>query len=128
MTERDSRLLELARLLYEGEARERDLISPNILWHVPGHNPVSGEYRGTKEYFETMVSRMAPLSRWDFTLLGVMVNGNYIVSQFRTVGERKGNVINTAGSHILRFDESDQIVEGWGFAEDQDGLDAFFSA
>lgn len=127
MTERDLRLKQLARMVYTGEAAENKVISPSIVWHVPGHNPVSGEYRGA-DYFEVMPARMAPLDLWEFDVEGVMVNGDYVVTQIRLVGERKGKRIDTRGGHILRFDSSDQIVEGWGFTDDQDALDAFFAA
>lgn len=126
MTARDTRLTELARKVYTGQAHEKQIISPNILWHVPGHNPVSGDYRG-REYFEDMTARMAPLDRWEFVVERVMVNGDYVVSQIHLTGERKGKTIDTGGGHILRFDANDQIVEGWGFTEHQDALDDFFA-
>ena len=127
MKERDQRLIELARMVYTGEANEKEIISPNIVWHVPGHNPVSGEYRG-RDYFEVMPVRMAPLERWEFDVTSVMVNGDYVVTHLHLVGERKGKTIDTDGGHILRFDSNDQIVEGWGFTEKQDALDEFFAA
>lgn len=127
MTERDLQLIANARAVYTGEAREKELIASDIVWHVPGHNPVSGEYRGAGEYFETMVSRMAPLDRWEFSVERVMVNGDYVVTQIHVVGARKGKTIDTAGSHILRFNAHNQIVEGWGFTDRQAELDEFFA-
>jgi uncharacterized protein len=127
MTERDERLIQLARMVYTGEAREKEIISPDILWHVPGHNPVSGDYRG-RDYFEVMPTRMAPLDRWELMVERVMVNGDYVVTQMHLTGERKGKTVDTGGGHILRFDDHDQIVEGWGFTEHQDALDEFFAA
>lgn len=127
MTERDKRLIERARMVYTGEAQEREIISPNIVWHVPGHNPVSGDYRG-RDYFETMPARMAPLERWDFRVESVMVNGDHVVTHIHLNGERKGKTVDTYGGHILRFDANDQIIEGWGFGDDQDALDEFFAA
>jgi len=127
MTDRDQKLVALARMVYTGEAREQEIISPNIVWHVPGHNPVSGEYRES-DYFKVMPARMAPLDRWEFEVQVVMVNGNYVVTQIHLVGERKGKTIDTRGGHILRFNANDQIVEGWGFTEKQDALDEFFAA
>lgn len=128
MTERDKRLIENARRIYAGEARERELISREIVWHVPGHNPVSGDYRGWDEYFGTMGARMQPLDRWEFEVERIMVNGLYTVTHMHLVGDRKGKHIDTRGSHILRFNEAEQVVEGWGFTEDQDALDEFFAA
>jgi ketosteroid isomerase-like protein len=127
MTERDEELLKRARILYEGEARELQVLSPDIVWHVPGHNPVSGVYRGA-DYFQVMPARMAPLDRWDFQLETVMVNGDHVVARFHVVGKRKGRVIDTDGTHLLRFDANNQIVEGWGFTDKQDELDTFFGA
>jgi hypothetical protein len=75
-----------------------------------------------------MPARMAPLTRWDFELQDVMVNGNYVVSTFRVQGERKDRQIDMHGAHIMRLDDEGHIVEGWGFTDHQDALDDFFSA
>ena len=40
MTDQDRRFIEAARLLYGGDAAERAGIVQDIVWHVPGHNPV----------------------------------------------------------------------------------------
>jgi ketosteroid isomerase-like protein len=126
MTDQDRRFIEAARLLYGGDAAERAAIVQNIVWHVPGHNPVSGDYYGFEEFTQLMPSRMAPLGRWDFTLAQVMVNGHFIVATFRLQGERKGMTLDMDGGHLLRMSDDGKIAEGWGFASDQDALDAFF--
>jgi uncharacterized protein len=128
MNERDVRNIAAARRMYLGDDVERTNIAPDIVWHVPGHNPVSGEYRGFRAYTELMPSRMAPLARWDFALDHVMVNGDMVVATFRVSGERKGRRIDQRGAHIMRPNEQGQVVEGWGFASDQAALDEFFAA
>lgn len=128
MNETDRRNIEAVRRMYAGETEEAATIAADIVWHVPGHNPVSGDYRGYDEYMELMPSRMAPLTRWDFMLDDVMVNGNHVVATFRVQGERKERKVDMGGAHIMRLNERGQVVEGWGFAEDQDALDAFFAA
>jgi ketosteroid isomerase-like protein len=128
MTGQDDRNIQAVRLMYEGDEAERASIAPNIVWHVPGHNPVSGIYRGFDEYTRLMPSRMAPLSQWDFALGDVMVNGDYVVATFTLKGERKGKQVDLRGAHIMRLNDVGQIVEGWGFTSDQDTLDDFFSA
>ena len=75
-----------------------------------------------------MPSRMAPLTRWDFKLGDVMVNGSYVVATFRLQGERKGRTVNLKGAHIMRLNDRHQVVEGWGFTDDQAALDEFFAA
>ena len=63
MTEQDKRNTQIVRLMYTGDETERANIASDIVWHVPGHNPVSGEYHGFEEYTKLMPSRMAPLTR-----------------------------------------------------------------
>ncbi len=128
MTERDRRNVKVVRRMYEGDLEERRNIARDIVWHVPGHNPVSGEYRGFEEYIELMPSRMAPLTRWEFELGDIMVNGDYVMTTFRLRGERKGIQVDLRGGHLMRLDEEGKVVEGWGFTSDQDALDRFFSA
>jgi len=128
MTDQDLRNLDIVRRMYTGDDTERRTIAPDIIWHVPGHNPVSGEYRGFDAYTQRMPARMAPLTRWDFTLEDVMVNGNYVMTTFRLSGERNGQRVDLRGGHLMRLTPDGKVVEGWGFTQDQDALDAFFSA
>ena len=128
MTDQDRRNRDIVRRMYTGDEAERRQIAADIVWHVPGHNPVSGEYRGFDEYTNLMPARMAPLTRWDFTLEDVMVNQNYVMTTFRLIGERNGQVLDLRGGHLMRLTHDGKVVEGWGFAQDQDALDAFFSA
>ena len=128
MTEQDKRNLAIVRLMYTGDETERANIAQDIIWHVPGHNPVSGNYHGFEEYTKLMPARMAPLTRWDFALETMMVNENYVMTTFRVQGERKGRVIDIRGGHLMRLTDEGKVVEGWGFTDNQDTLDAFFSA
>ena len=128
MTEQDKRNLAIVRLMYTVDETERANIAQDIIWHVPGHNPVSGNYHGFEEYTKLMPARMAPLTRWNFTLETVMVNENYVMTTFRVQGERKGRVIDIRGGHLMRLTDEGKVVEGWGFTDNQDTLDAFFSA
>lgn len=127
MNTQDERNIMTVRLMYMGDESERAQIAPDIVWHVPGHNPVSGDYHGFDEYTRLMPSRMAPLTQWDFSLKDVMVNGDHVVTSFTLQGERKGKRVDLRGAHIMRLNDAGQIVEGWGFSSDQDALDDFFS-
>jgi hypothetical protein len=50
------------------------------------------------------------------------------MTTFRLYGERKGKVVNIRGGHLMRLTTDGKVVEGWGFTDDQDALDDFFSA
>lgn len=127
MTEQDSRNIAIVRRMYTGDEQERRNIASEIVWHVPGHNPASGDYHGFEEYTTLMPARMAPLTRWDFTLDAVMVNGNYVMTTFHLDGERKGKTIAIRGGHLMRLTEDGQVAEGWGFTDEQALLDDFFA-
>jgi ketosteroid isomerase-like protein len=124
MTEQDKLNIAAVRKAYQ---EGTDVIAANVVWHVPGDNPVSGTYRGIKAYLEDMVGKMAPIDEWIVDVESVMVNGNMAVAQVRVRGLRKNHRIDLAGAHVMRL-ESGKVVEGWGFVEDQDVLDQFFSA
>jgi len=126
MTEQDQRNIETVRRMYVGDEAERASIARDIVWHVPGHNPVSGEYHGFVEYTQLMPSRMAPLTHWDFMLGKIMVNGDYVMTTFHLVGERNGKTIDLDGGHLMRLTSDGKIAEGWGFTDNQDALDDFF--
>ena len=52
MTEQDKRNIETAHRIYSSDEAERANIAADIVWHVPGHNPVSGDYHGFEEYID----------------------------------------------------------------------------
>ena len=108
----------------------RAAFADNIVWHVPGDNPVSGAYRGTAEYFGTMVERMSPLDEWSITVNDILTNekDNAALVAFRLTGSRKGRHVDMDGCHVIRLNADGRIVEGWGFTQNQDALDEFFSA
>ncbi|GLZ31861.1 ketosteroid isomerase [Lentzea sp. NBRC 105346] len=107
----------------------RAAFAPDVVWHVPGDNPVSGEYRG-EDYFTTMPQRMGPLDEWRFTVTDVETNERDRVAlvAVHVTGERRGVRIDMDGHHVIRLDESGRVAEGWGFVADQDALDDFFRA
>jgi ketosteroid isomerase-like protein len=98
--------------------------SPDIVWHVPGANRISGEYRTAQAVFRDMPARMLPLERWEISVDDVMANVDLVVATVRLSGLRYGRSIETRGAHVFRFDDSGRIVEAWGFTADHAGLDA----
>src|SRR4030095_4569546 len=96
-----------------------------VVWHVPGDNPVSGEYRG-EDYFTRMPQRMAPLDEWRFTVTDVWTNEKDLAAlvAFHLTGVRRGGTIDMDGHHLIRLDAAGRIVEGWGFAANHHAVPA----
>jgi uncharacterized protein len=103
------------------------LAADDIVWHVPGSNPVSGLYQGRDAVFRVMSERMAPLDDWVIEPLSVMANGDLVMATARVRGRRRGAEIATTGGHVFRVVDG-LIAEAWGFVDDQVGMDRFFSA
>jgi len=101
--------------------------SLEIIWHVPGENPVSGEYRGREQVFGEINRRMAPLTDWRIEVVDVMGNVDLVVATVHISGERLTRKIDMAGAHCFRLDDRARIVEALGFSADQEALDAFLS-
>ncbi len=106
----------------DDDAARSAFASPDIVWHVPGGNRVSGDYRGATAVFETMGARMQPLDRWDIDVLDVMANADLVMATVRLRARRYGQHVETTGGHVFRMAEG-RIVEAWGFVSDQAGLD-----
>ena len=134
MTEQDKRNIEAVLLLYSDEdgnydEAERRNIAPDIFYHVPGHNPLSGDFRGFEVYTNKRVQGYTPFKRTAFTLEDVMVNGNFVMTIFRLQRERQsdGETIEFRGGGVFRLNDEGKVVEGWGFTNNQDALDEFYS-
>ena len=124
MNDRDVRTIDAVRRFYQAE---RAAAAPDIVWHVPGHNPVSGVYRGEHEYFDVLPERMAPIDEWNIELQDALVNEDLVVTTICVRGERMGRKVQLQGHHVIRVNEAGLVAEGWGFTSHQDTLDGFFA-
>jgi uncharacterized protein len=112
----------------DSDAEREEFFAQDAVWHVPGANPVSGDYRGIAAITNDISARMAPLDRWTLAPRHVMANGNLVVAIVHVEGERRGHAIRGHGAHVFRFDDAGRIVEAWGFNEDQAAVDEMLSA
>jgi len=104
------------------------LASPDIIWHAPGANRVSGTYRGAGEVFVEMAARMQPRDLWLIDVVDVLGNADLVIGTVHLRARRGSHEVDTPGGHVFRLDDSATIVEAWGFVRDQAALDALFDA
>jgi ketosteroid isomerase-like protein len=112
----------------ESDAEREQFFAADAIWHVPGDNPVSGDYRGLDAIVQEIGARMEPLDSWTIEPRHVMANGNYAVAVAHIKGERRGHRIDMHGAHVFRFNDEGLIVEAWGFTDDQEAVDVLLSA
>ena len=115
---------DVARRLYEAIAGDpvdsapalSELLDPDVRWHVPGSNPISGTYSGREATLALFSGRGSDST---FEMLDVLT-GEHFVMVF--VQHRVGSGLGTRFVHILRT-RAGRVAESWHFDEDQARLD-----
>lgn len=105
--------------------RDRDAflarLAEQVVWHVPGDNPMAGTYAGRERLWEGFMEPMwgSPARIEDRE---VLVNGDHVVATGEAVhnfgdGERRFETVE-----VLRVDDG-HVVERWEFTSGQTELD-----
>jgi uncharacterized protein len=100
--------------------------SPDIVWHVPGDNPVARDYTGVDDVFRVMGETMQPLDEWRIEVVDVFGNRDLVMATVNLVAHRGPHRVESTGGHVFRFDDAGRMVEAWGFVRDQQALDELF--
>ncbi len=101
---------------------------PEVVWHVPGDNPVSGRFVGYDQVFSGIGRRMQPLDEWTIEVREVMGNDDMVCSIVDLVAARGDRRVVCGGSHLFRFSSDGRIAEVWGFVGEQAALDELFGS
>jgi hypothetical protein len=104
----------------------------NMVWLVPGHNPLSGWYHGRTAFINFM-KRVGELSGGSFHMstIAVMTNDDYSTDVTNNQGNRAGAPdvkLNIDVAHVLRW-RNGKVVAGKGgiFGDGTDQYDHFWS-
>ena len=103
------------------------LISPDVLWHQPGHHQFSGSHRGMAQV-GAMLGKMMEVSQGTFAITRAdhyMANGDWVAITLEFAGQAKGVQLRQPGVDLLRI-EGGQVVEVRLFSSDQAQEDAFW--
>ncbi len=98
-----------------------------IVWHVPGKNPLGGEYTGIEQVLGYL-GRAFQLSDGtvDIELQDVLANDRHAVALFRSRAQRKGRHLDTFDAVILRVKDG-KLTEAWHRSGDPYAADVFWS-
>jgi ketosteroid isomerase-like protein len=103
------------------------MFADDIVWHQPGHNRISGTYRGGAAVGELLASTMT-LSEGTLRLAvtgAPMVNGDVCAFPVHFSGKRSGAEMSMDGVDVLRV-AGGKIVEVWLFSAVQEDEDTFW--
>jgi len=100
---------------------------PNIDWHIPGHSPLSGDYKGY-EQIGAFLRRTMELSDGGFSidLHHVMADGDVVVALTTVNATRKGHAAAFQEVHVWRM-ANGKAVEFREFQGDEQTEDRFWS-
>jgi ketosteroid isomerase-like protein len=104
------------------------LFGDDIVFHVPGNSPISGEYKGKDEVFG-FLAQLPVLTDGSFRLdvHDVVGNDEHVVALVRGSGSRPdGRTLDMPIAQVFHVRDG-KAVEFWGMAEDQAKADAFWS-
>jgi uncharacterized protein len=96
------------------------LISPDVLWHQPGHHQFSGSNRGMSQV-GPMLGKMMEVSQGTFAITRAdhyMANGDWVAITLEFAGQANGIQLKQPGVDLLRI-EGGQVVEVRLFSSDQ---------
>lgn len=128
-------VLEAYGALASGDVdRIREFWAEEMVWQVPGHNPLSGWYFGLDEFLAFM-GKVGELSDYSFKMdpiAGrVLVTGEYSADLTRNRGHRAGHPNKTMDIevvHVLRWRDG-KVIAGKGaiFGDGSTEYDQFWS-
>lgn len=106
----------------------RAQLTDDVVWHVPGKNLLSRDYRGPDEVLGFM-AHVRELSGGTARpqLLGVLANDGWAVALVRMFAEREGRQLDGSFQAWAYRIVDGKIAEFWFLVEDRYEVDAFWS-
>ncbi len=119
----------LLRMAYDAQARGDidaylDLLSEDVVLHVPGRSRIAGEYRGKEEvrgHFMEIASLWGGTFRTE--IHDVLAGEEHVVGLVRGRAERDSGAVDLPRVHVWHVRDG-KLAELWGHPEDQYAFDA----
>ncbi len=105
-----------------------DLFADDIVWHAPGNNPLSGDYKGKDQVFGQF-AKLMELTGGTFRqeIHDIVANDEHAVVLVENGAQRPdGRSWQGRAVHVWHVTDG-KCTEYWLFADDQAAADAFFS-
>lgn len=104
----------------------KSLFADDIIWHVPGHNHLSGQYDGVDATIGSFLKSFEETNgTFRVELHDVLGNDEHAVALATVSGERDGKSLEDRYVHVVHIKDG-KLVESWIFDANQDVVDAFW--
>ena len=99
----------------------------DIVWHVPGHNPFSGDHRGKEAVFALFAKQME-LTEGSLRLEihDVLANDEHGVGLATATATRGGKSLRDRQAHVFHVRDG-KVTEFWNHPGDQSSVDDFLA-
>ena len=105
----------------------RELFADDIVWHVPGRSPLSGDYKGKEEVLGFLAKTMEMTGgTFKLDVHDVMANAEHGVVLTTATAEREGKRLTNRAVQVVHIRDG-KLTESWFHPEDQYAADEFWS-
>jgi ketosteroid isomerase-like protein len=110
------------------EELERQM-TDDIVWHVGGNHPLSGDYNGRQAVTEYL-RKVAALTRGSLRLTpeDILASDRHLGIFLSARADAAGATLDTTMVEAIRLADDGRWAEYWALADDQPQVDAFWKA
>jgi ketosteroid isomerase-like protein len=93
----------------------REILSDHIVWHTPGNNLLSGDYRGADEIFR-LLATVGQETKGSFShdIHDLLANDDHVTVLVTQRAERKGRRLAQTAVQVWHVEDG-KATEFWGF-------------
>jgi len=104
----------------------QELFAPEVVWHSPGSNPASGDYRGLEAVLAYM-AHFGPSGASGLTLdlHDVTASDGHAVALIIDRGEVDGAPVTSQGGIVFNLTDG-RVQEAWAFNYEQERYDSYW--
>ena len=105
----------------------REFFADDIVWHVPGDTPISGDYKGFDEvmgFFGRVIQETNGTLRND--VHDLLANDEHAVALIEVSAQRGDKTLKARSAHVMHIKEG-KVTEFWNFTEDSKVFTEFWS-
>jgi uncharacterized protein len=129
MTEQaNAELLRRGYAAFQGGDLEtvRSLLAEDVVWHNPGSNHLSGDYRGADETMGLFVKFFQDSGgTFKVDVHDILANDTHGVALITACASSGDKTMDSRGTHVVHITDG-KLTESWIFAEDQHEVDEFW--
>jgi len=102
--------------------------SPDIVWHVGGHNPLTGDYKGIDDVF-ALFGRIFQETGGSLknNVHDILANDTHGIALVSQSAERNGKKLEGNAVHVVHYDAEGLITESWFIPEKAAETDEFWA-